>query len=155
MATYAALLNIGDRAMGLRLSHGGHLSHGFSLSTKKVHHSSELYDWSHYELNDQSLLDYDEMERQVLEFKPKLVVAGFSAFPRHYDYKRMRVICDKVGAIFMSDMAHISGQVAAGICPDPFKYSHVVTSTTHKTLRGPRGSLVFAQKDVDGRNLIE
>ena len=79
-----------------------------------------------------------------MEFKPKLILAGYSAYPRHYDYKRMREICDEVDAILMSDMAHISGPVAADLCPDPFKYSHVVTTTSHKTLRGPRGAMIFA-----------
>ena len=79
-----------------------------------------------------------------MEYKPKLILAGYSAFPRHYDYQKMREICDEIGAILMSDMAHISGAVAAEVCPDPFLYSHIVTTTTHKTLRGPRGSLVFA-----------
>lgn len=106
--------------MGLRLSHGGHLSHGFSLPNKKVHWTSELYDWKHYELGDNDLIDYDALYKQAMEFKPKLILAGYSAYPRHYDYKRMREICDEVDAILMSDMAHISGPVAANLCPDPF-----------------------------------
>jgi len=150
MTAYAALLNLGDRVMGMRLSHGGHLSHGFSLPTKKIHMSSELYDWQHYELNDESLIDYAKMEAQILDFKPRLVVAGFSAYPRHIDYRRMRDACDKVGAILMADIAHISGLVAAKVGPDPFEFAQVVTTTTHKTLRGPRGSLIFALKDYTG-----
>ena len=151
--TYAALLQQGDHALGLKLSHGGHLSHGFFLPKKKVHWTSKLYNWDHYELGEDYLLDYDDIEKKVLSHKPKLVVAGYSAYSRHYDYKRMREICDKVGAILMSDMAHISGLVAAGLSPDPFKYSHVVTTTTHKTLRGPRGAIIFACNDFNGRNL--
>lgn len=151
--TYAALLNPGDNVLGLKLSHGGHLSHGFFLPKKKVHWTSKLYNWDHYELGEDFLIDYSQIEKKVLEHKPKLVVAGYSAYSRHYDYKKMREICDKVGAILMADMAHIGGLVAAGICPDPFEYSDVVTTTTHKTLRGPRGAVIFARKDFGGRDL--
>lgn len=101
------------------------------------------------------MLDYDAIEKQVIAFKPKLVVAGYSNYPHYYDYERMKHICAKVNAILMSDIAHISGIVAANLCVDPFTHSDVVTTTTHKTLRGPRGAIIFAKKNFNGRNLLE
>lgn len=124
------------------------------MPNKKVHYTSELFNWEHYELGDDDLLDYNKIGQQVKEFRPKLVVAGYSNYPHFYDFKKMREICDQVGAILMTDMAHVSGLVAAGLSPDPFEYSDIVTTTTHKTLRGPRGSIIFAKKNFNGRNLF-
>ena len=99
-----------------------------------MHFTSQLYNWDHYELGDDGLLDYDKIRDAAVKFKPKLIVAGYSTYPHYYDYKKMKEICEEVGAILMSDMAHIAGLVAANLCPDPFAYSDVVTTTTHKTL---------------------
>lgn len=142
MAVYAALLQPGDTVLGMNLSHGGHLTHG-----SKVNASGKLYNFIPYGLNEKTeRIDYDEVERLALEHKPKLILAGASAYPRIIDFKRFREIADKVGSYFMVDMAHIAGLVAAGLHPNPVEYADVVTSTTHKTLRGPRGGLILCKE---------
>ena len=143
MAVFFACLKPGDTFMGLDLSHGGHLSHG-----SPVNMSGMFYKAVGYKLNeDTGLIDYDEMERLALEHKPKLIVGGASAYSREWDYKRMREIADKVGAILLIDMAHTAGLIAAGLLDNPVKYAHIVTSTTHKTLRGPRGGIILMGED--------
>ncbi|MBQ5614086.1 MAG: serine hydroxymethyltransferase [Tidjanibacter sp.] len=143
MAVFFACLNPGDTFMGLDLSHGGHLSHG-----SPVNMSGMFYKAVGYKLNEETgLIDYDEMERLALEHKPKLIVGGASAYSREWDYKRMREIADKVGAILLIDMAHTAGLIAAGLLDNPVKYAHIVTSTTHKTLRGPRGGIILMGED--------
>ncbi len=142
MAVYAALLQPGDTVLGMNLSHGGHLTHG-----SKVNASGKLYNFIPYGLNEKNgRIDYDEVERLALEHKPKLILAGASAYPRIIDFERFREIADKVGCYFMVDMAHIAGLVAAGLHPNPVEYADVVTSTTHKTLRGPRGGLILCKE---------
>ena len=142
-AVFLAVLNPGDTFMGLNLDHGGHLSHGSHVNTSGI-----LYNPIGYDLNKETgRVDYDEMERLALEHKPKLIVGGGSAYSREWDYKRMRQIADKVGAILMIDMAHPAGLIAAGLLENPVKYAHIVTSTTHKTLRGPRGGIILMGKD--------
>lgn len=144
---YTALLNPHDRIMGLDLPHGGHLSHGFQTDTKKISATSIYFETMPYRLDESTgLIDYDQLERSATLFRPKLIVAGASAYTRHYDYPRMRAIADKVGAWLLADMAHISGLVAADIVPGPFEYADVVTTTTHKSLRGPRGAMIFYRK---------
>ena len=139
MAVYRALLNHGDKVMGMNLSNGGHLTHGHRLSF-----SGKDYEIVDYDVNAETeYIDYDLLEKKVLEEKPKMVIAGASAYSRIIDFKRFREICDKVGAYLMVDMAHIAGLVAAGLHPSPVEYAHVVTTTTHKTLRGPRGGLIL------------
>ena len=145
MAVMMACLKPGDTFMGLDLSHGGHLTHG-----SPVNMSGILYHPVAYGLNeDTGLIDYDEMERKALEYKPKLIIGGASAYSREWDWKRMRDIADKVGALLMVDMAHPAGLIAAGLLSNPVKYAHIVTSTTHKTLRGPRGGIILMGKDFD------
>ena len=131
--------------MGLNLDHGGHLSHGSLVNTSGI-----IYRPVGYNLNKETgRVDYDEMEQLALEHKPKLIIGGGSAYSREWDYARMRAIADKVGAIFMVDMAHPAGLIAAGLLDNPLKYAHIVTSTTHKTLRGPRGGIILMGKDFD------
>lgn len=143
MAVYKALLNPGDKIMGLDLDQGGHLTHGY-----KVSFSGKEYESISYGLNKETeLLDYDEIERLAIENKPKLIVAGASAYSRIIDFERFRNIADKVGAYLMVDMAHIAGLVAAGLHPSPIEYADIVTSTTHKTLRGPRGGLILTNSE--------
>jgi glycine hydroxymethyltransferase len=141
---YFALLNPGDTILGMSLAHGGHLTHG-----AKVNISGKLLNAIQYGVNDQGLIDYDEVERLALEHKPKMVVAGFSAYSQVIDWARFRAIADKVGAYLFVDMAHVAGLVAAGAYPNPVPHAHVVTSTTHKTLRGPRGGIIVAKADAD------
>lgn len=142
-AVFLAVLKPGDTFMGLNLDHGGHLSHGSRVNTSGI-----LYNPIGYNLNRETgRVDYDEMERLALEHKPKMIIGGGSAYSREWDYKRMREIADKVGAIFMVDMAHPAGLIAAGLLDNPVKYAHIVTSTTHKTLRGPRGGIILMGKD--------
>ena len=144
-AVFLAVLNPGDTFMGLNLDHGGHLSHGSPVNTSGI-----LYKPVGYNLNQETgRVDYDEMERLAVENKPKLIVGGGSAYSREWDYRRMREIADKVGALLMIDMAHPAGLIAAGVLDNPVKYAHIVTSTTHKTLRGPRGGIILMGKDFD------
>ncbi|MCM1109224.1 MAG: serine hydroxymethyltransferase [Clostridium sp.] len=144
-AVFLACLNPGDTFMGLNLDHGGHLSHGSPVNT-----SGMLYHAIGYNLNKETgRVDYDEMERLALQHKPRLIIGGGSAYSREWDYARMRAIADQVGAIFMVDMAHPAGLIAAGLLDNPVKYAHIVTSTTHKTLRGPRGGIILMGKDFD------
>ena len=139
-AVYFALLNPGDTILGMSLAHGGHLTHG-----AKVNVSGKLYNAVQYGVNERGMIDYDEVERLALEHKPKMLVGGFSAYSQVVDWARMRAIADKVGAYFFVDMAHVAGLVAAGVYPSPLPHAHVVTSTTHKTLRGPRGGIIVAK----------
>ena len=142
-AVFLACLNPGDKFMGLNLAHGGHLSHGSLVNTSGI-----LYTPCEYNLNKETgRVDYDQMEEVALREQPKLIVGGGSAYSREWDYKRMREIADKVGAILMIDMAHPAGLIAAGLLDNPVKYAHIVTSTTHKTLRGPRGGVIMMGKD--------
>lgn len=135
--------------MGLDLPHGGHLSHGYQTPTKKISAISKYFETLPYRLDESTgLIDYAKMEETALLYRPKLIVAGASAYSRLIDYKRMREIADKVGAYLLSDMAHISGLVAAEVLPSPFVYSDIVTTTTHKSLRGPRGAMIFYRKGV-------
>lgn len=137
-AVYQAVLKPGDRVMGLSLSHGGHLTHG-----SPVNFSGHLYEAGHYTLGEDGWLDYDAIEAQVMEFQPKLLIAGYSAYPRAIDWAAFRRIADKVGAVLLADMAHISGLIAAKEHASPFPYADIVTSTTHKTLRGPRSGMIL------------
>ena len=139
-AVYFALLNPGDTILGMSLAHGGHLTHG-----AKVNISGKLLNAVQYGVNEQGLVDYDEVERLAVEHKPKMIVAGFSAYSQVMDWARFRAIADKVGAYLFVDMAHVAGLIAAGVYPNPVPHAHVVTSTTHKTLRGPRGGFVIAK----------
>ncbi|XP_023543258.1 serine hydroxymethyltransferase, mitochondrial-like isoform X1 [Cucurbita pepo subsp. pepo] len=146
---YTALLKPHDRIMALDLPHGGHLSHGYQTDTKKISAVSIFFETMPYRLDESTgYIDYDQMERSAALFRPKLIVAGASAYARLYDYARIRKVCDKQKAIMLADMAHISGLVAAGVIPSPFEYADVVTTTTHKSLRGPRGAMIFFRKGV-------
>ena len=141
-AVYLAFLKPGDKILGLDLSHGGHLTHG-----AKVNSSGKLYESHFYGLNPETeLIDYDQLREKALEIKPQIIVSGASAYPRIIDFARIREICDEVGAIMFVDMAHIAGLVAAGLHPSPVPYADVVTTTTHKTLRGPRGGLILCKE---------
>ncbi|MDD2564303.1 MAG: serine hydroxymethyltransferase [Salinivirgaceae bacterium] len=145
MAVFMAVLNAGDTFMGFDLSHGGHLSHG-----SPVNFSGIMYNAISYGVKESDgLVDYDAMEELALREKPKLIIAGASAYSREWDYQRMRKLADKIGAIFMVDMAHPAGLVAAGLLDNPVKFAHIVTSTTHKTLRGPRGGIILVGKDFE------
>ncbi|MEG1405641.1 MAG: serine hydroxymethyltransferase [Alistipes sp.] len=145
MAVFFAVLKPGDTFMGLDLSHGGHLSHG-----SPVNMSGMYFNAVGYQLDEATgVIDYDKMEQQALECKPKMIVGGASAYSREWDYKRMREIADKVGALLLVDMAHTAGLIAAGLLNNPVKYAHIVTSTTHKTLRGPRGGIILLGKDFE------
>ena len=143
MAVYFAILKPQDTVMGMDLSHGGHLPHG-----SRVNFSGMLYNFVPYGVDPSTeTIDYVTLEKKAKEVKPRLIVGGASAYPRFIDFERMRHICDEVGAYFMVDMAHIAGLVAAGVHPSPVPYAHFVTTTTHKTLRGPRGGMIFCQKE--------
>ena len=144
-AVFLACLNPGDTFMGLNLDHGGHLSHGSLVNTSGI-----IYKPVGYNLKKETgRVDYDEMEQLALKHKPKLIIGGGSAYSREWDYARMREIADKIGALLMIDMAHPAGLIAAGLLDNPVKYAHIVTSTTHKTLRGPRGGIILMGKDFD------
>jgi glycine hydroxymethyltransferase len=144
-AVFLAVLNPGDTFMGLNLDHGGHLSHGSLVNTSGIIYKPVGYNVS----KETGRVDYDEMEKLALAHKPKLIVGGGSAYSREWDYRRMREIADKVGALLMIDMAHPAGLIAAGLLENPVKYAHIVTSTTHKTLRGPRGGIILMGKDFE------
>lgn len=143
MAVFFATLKPGDTVLGMKLAHGGHLTHG-----SKVNMSGKYFKSYSYGVNEDGFIDYDEAERIAVEVQPKLIVAGASAYGRIIDYKRFREIADKVGALLMVDMAHVGGLVAAGTIPSPVPHAHIVTTTTHKTLRGPRGGLILADADT-------
>ena len=141
LAVFFAMVEPGDKVMGMNLDHGGHLSHG-----SPVNFSGKYFDVTPYGVNDDGVIDYDEVRRIALEVKPKLIVAGASAYARIIDFKKFREIADEVGAYLMVDMAHIAGLVAAGVHPSPIPYADVVTTTTHKTLRGPRGGMILCNQ---------
>ena len=145
MAVFFAVMKPGDTFLGLNLSHGGHLSHGSAVNMSGTYFNAVSYSVR----EDNGLVDYDEMEQKAIECKPKLIIGGASAYSREWDYARMRAIADKVGALLMIDMAHTAGLIAAGLLENPVKYAHIVTSTTHKTLRGPRGGIILMGKDFD------
>ena len=143
MAVFFACLNPGDKFLGLNLSHGGHLSHGSPVNMSGINYHALEYNVT----EETGRVDYDQMEEVALRERPKLIIGGGSAYSREWDYKRMREIADKIGAILMVDMAHPAGLIAAGLLENPVKYAHIVTSTTHKTLRGPRGGIILMGKD--------
>jgi glycine hydroxymethyltransferase len=144
-AVFMALLKPGDTVLGMSLAHGGHLTHGAS-----VNFSGKIYNAVQYGIDtDTGLIDYDDVERLALEHKPKMIIAGFSAYSQALDFARFRAIADKVDAYLFVDMAHVAGLVAAGVYPDPVPHAHVIATTTHKTLRGPRGGLILACDDAD------
>lgn len=146
---YTALLKPHDRIMALDLPHGGHLSHGYQTDTKKISAVSIFFETMPYRLDESTgYIDYDQLEKSATLFRPKLIVAGASAYARLYDYARVRKVCDKQKAVLLADMAHISGLVAAGVIPSPFDYADIVTTTTHKSLRGPRGAMIFFRKGL-------
>lgn len=145
MAVFMAVMQPGDTFLGLDLSHGGHLSHGSPVNMSGIWYNALSYEVS----KETETVDYDQMEKIALEHKPKLIVGGASAYSREWDYKRMREIADKIGAILMIDMAHPAGLIAAGLLDNPVQYAHIVTSTTHKTLRGPRGGIILMGKDFE------
>ena len=150
---YSAVLQPHDRIMALDLPHGGHLSHGYQTDTKKISSVSVFFETFPYRLNEATgVIDYDQMEANAKLYRPKLIVAGASAYARLIDYQRMRKICDLNNSWLLSDMAHISGLVSAGVIPSPFDYSDIVTTTTHKSLRGPRGAMIFFRKGVRSVN---
>ena len=143
-SAYAAVLQPGDTILGLDLSHGGHLTHGHKLSF-----SGKLYRTTFYHVRrDTETIDYDELETVATQEKPKVIIGGASAYPRLWDFARMRQIADKVGAVYIFDMAHIAGLVAGGVHPSPVPHAHITTTTTHKTLRGPRAGLIICSKDL-------
>jgi glycine hydroxymethyltransferase len=142
MAVYFALVKTGETVMGMNLAHGGHLTHG-----SPVNMSGSYYNIVPYGVNDEGYIDYDELRKIALECKPKMIIAGASAYPRKIDFKRFREIADEVGAFLMVDMAHIAGLVAAGLHESPIPYAHVTTTTTHKTLRGPRGGMILSSEE--------
>ena len=146
MAVFFAMLEPGDKVLGMNLAHGGHLSHGSPANM-----SGKYFEVHQYGVNDDGFIDYDEVRRIALECRPKLIVAGASAYARTIDFKRFREIADEAGAYLMVDIAHIAGLVAAGVHPSPIPYAHVTTTTTHKTLRGPRGGMILSSKAVNDK----
>ncbi|CAJ0629699.1 4421_t:CDS:2 [Entrophospora sp. SA101] len=146
---YYAILKPHERLMGLDLPHGGHLSHGYQTDTKKISAVSAYFETVPYRLDEKTgRIDYDVLELVASLYRPKIIVAGASAYPRNFDYERMKKIADKVNAYLMADIAHLSGMISAGALPSPFGYCDIVTTTTHKSLRGPRGALIFYRKGV-------
>ena len=143
MAVFVAMLKQGDTVLSMSLDHGGHLSHG-----SPVNFSGMYFNIVPYGVNEEGFIDYDQVERLAMEHKPRMILAGASAYAREIDFRRFREIADKCGAYFMVDIAHIAGLVAAGLHPSPIPYADVVTTTTHKTLRGPRGGLILANKEA-------
>ena len=149
-AVYFALLNPGDTILGMSLAHGGHLTHG-----AKVNLSGKIFNAVQYGVDDDGLIDYDAVEKLAVGHKPKMVVAGFSAYSQVVDWARMRAIADQIGAYLFVDMAHVAGLIAAGVYPSPLPHAHVVSSTTHKTLRGPRGGIIVAKRSAMGASAEE
>ena len=143
LAVFFAMLEPGDKVMGMNLDHGGHLTHG-----SPVNISGKYFNIVPYGVNDEGFIDYDKLREIALECKPKMIIAGASAYARTIDFKKFREVADEVGAVLMVDMAHIAGLVAAGLHPSPIPYAHVVTTTTHKTLRGPRGGMILSSQEV-------
>ncbi|TVT70845.1 MAG: serine hydroxymethyltransferase [Denitromonas halophila] len=143
-AVYLALIKPGDTILGMSLAHGGHLTHG-----AKVNFSGKIFNAVQYGVTDEGVIDYDALEAQAVACQPKMIVAGFSAYARHLDFPRFRAIADKVGALLFVDMAHVAGLVAAGLYPNPVPYADIVTSTTHKTLRGPRGGIIIGRANAE------
>jgi len=154
-ALYTGILQPNDRLMGLDLPHGGHLTHGFYTAKKKVSSSSVYFQSMPYRLGNDGTVDFDALQKSAELFKPKLIICGGSAYPREWDYKKFRQVADSVEAMLMVDMAHISGLVAAGVLDDPFQYADFVTTTTHKSLRGPRSGMIFFKKESEGKSIIE
>jgi len=152
-AVYTALMEAHDRLVSLDLPHGGHLSHGYQIPGKKISAVSKYFESFPYRLNEETgIVNYDEMEDLATRYRPKVIVCGGSAYSRHWDTARIREIADKVGAVMLFDMAHISGLVAAGVHPSPFEHADIVTTTTHKSLRGPRGAMIFFRKGEKGKD---
>ena len=143
-AVYLALIKPGDTILGMSLAHGGHLTHG-----AKVNFSGKIFNAVQYGVTDEGVIDYDALEAQAVECQPKMIVAGFSAYARHLDFARFRAIADKVGALLFVDMAHVAGLVATGLYPNPVPWADIVTSTTHKTLRGPRGGIIIGRANAE------
>ncbi|HSK82086.1 MAG TPA: serine hydroxymethyltransferase, partial [Rubrobacter sp.] len=141
-AAYAALVDPGDKVLSMDLAHGGHLTHGM-----KLNFSGRTYDFVHYGVGEDGYIDYDQVREIALRERPKMILAGASAYPRIFDFERFREISDEVGAFFLTDMAHIAGLIAADVHPSPIPYSEVVTTTTHKTLRGARGGMIFCREE--------
>ena len=153
LQVYQAIMKPHERLMGLDLPHGGHLSHGYQTDSRKISAVSTYFETMPYRVDlETGLIDYDMLEKTAVLFRPKVLVAGTSAYCRLIDYKRMREIADKVGAYLVVDMAHISGLIAAGVIPSPFEYADIVTTTTHKSLRGPRGAMIFFRRGVRSVN---
>lgn len=150
-AVYNALLKQGDKLMGLDLPSGGHLTHGYQTQNKKISASAVYFNSQSYKVNSEGYIDYEELKKQVTEFKPKLLICGASAYPRDFDYKKFREIADINKSYLMCDMAHISGFVATGLMNSPFDYCDIVTTTTHKTLRGPRAGMIFCKKELSSK----
>jgi glycine hydroxymethyltransferase len=149
---YTALLEPGDKLMGLALAHGGHLTHGHQTETKKLNCSSVYFNCKSYYVSETTfLIDYERLAIDVAEFKPKLLIVGASGYPRDFDYARFRQIADDNGALLMADIAHYSGLIASEQMNDPFPHCHVVTTTTHKSLRGPRSAMIFCRKEFEDR----
>lgn len=153
LQVYQAIMKPHERLMGLDLPHGGHLSHGYQTDTRKISAVSTYFETMPYRVDlETGIIDYDMLEKTAVLYRPKVLVAGTSAYCRLIDYKRMREIADKVGAYLVVDMAHISGLIAAGVIPSPFEYADIVTTTTHKSLRGPRGAMIFFRRGVRSIN---
>lgn len=153
LQVYQAIMKPHDRLMGLDLPHGGHLSHGYQTDTRKISAVSTYFETMPYRVDlETGIIDYDMLEKTAVLYRPKVLVAGTSAYCRLIDYKRMRQIADKVGAYLVVDMAHISGLIASGVIPSPFEYADIVTTTTHKSLRGPRGAMIFFRRGVRSVN---